>query len=618
MGVGSSDAADHDIDQSPTTEEIPAGRPLVANFGHGANAQASRPRQVEPYAAVLAQHAASLQPEDILEVYDRLGADGFSNGVHEAPRRAHGSTSTPSADPMLKFRGARHVDIKPFRPECQRDSAKTSVGGAEELSAPLRPTRAGIESENSQQCASVGTARALQDTLVKKVRSMREALMRGDSANGAFQDGEDGFAGSAQGLQSYRAQAVALEAELDRYRDKIRAHTSVSERQRREMNILQLDQRIQGQRSSAARKECVEARERLQKGRQECAELHRKAKTEQLRVVMLRDAFEQEQTRVGVSLGRAESFVSDLVAATEGTRRVEVEEQSLARECASALSEIHAAEVQDELAVESEVRRLKRDLLAAEASIARGAESEVTGFDAASSSLMYATIQSECNAAASQLSEARRRCDGAVVIAHRCLANEAALRRSVEVLRDELSTFARELRGTRQEVSPTTELEEAAEVTIRQADVKIAGLVALWQQSQSDRRQHSPGVDCARECASKFIHELDNVKSQLSEPQEVRPRGSAGFQDPDWRLDLEAAGLQRRLGKVLATERDMYCQVLEAQKLCVKQPSSKLQQQVQVLKNELQVKDAEISRLAKSSHGVVSDGVAKISGLLRQ
>jgi hypothetical protein len=410
---------------------------------------------------------------------------------------------------------------------------------------------------------------------------MREALIRGDAA-GAFQD-SDGF-GSAQGIQSHRAQAVALEAELDRYRDKIRAHMSVSERQRREMSILRVDSSIQGQRSSAAHKECVEARERLQKGRQECAELHRKAKTEQLRVVMLRDAFEQEQTRVGVSLGRAESFVSDLVAATEGTRRVEVEEQSLARECASALSEIHAAEVQDELAAESEVRRLKRDLLAAEASLARndGLEGMAIGSGlSASSTMTYAAVQSEYYAAAAQLSEAQKRCDNASVVALRYLAKEADVRMTVEGLRDMLSSFTREVQQ-RQEVSPRSELEEAAEVTFRQAEAKIAGLVALAQRSQSER-QHSPGVDCARECANKFGNELDKVRAQLME-QQTFPKGSSGFSDPDWRLDLEAAGLQRRLGKVLAAEREMYCQVLEEQQRCSpqKQPSSTLQQQVQV------------------------------------
>merc|ERR1711933_590184 len=115
-------------------------------------------------------------------------------------------------------------------------------------------------------------------------------------------------------------------------------------------------------------------------------------------------------------------------------------------------------------------------------------------------------------------------------------------RRSVEALKEGLNTFAKELKEARKEVSPRTELEEAAEVTFRQAEAKIAGLVALAQRSQSERRRHSPGVDSARECASKFSHELDLVKAQLSEQHDSSlPRGPSGLQDPDWRLDLEAA-----------------------------------------------------------------------------
>lgn len=642
MGVGSSaEAADY-VDQPSAAGELAAAQAQAQ-----AAAAAAHQAPVHPvhYGQHLSEFDGGVPPQHVSLPVSH-GSPWSGPSAQLAPTAAEdaalggevprwfGSTLFPTAP--TRIRGARCVDAQPPRLGELRSGFISSAAkaSAEELSGPMRPTRSGLESENAGLCASVGAARALQDALAKKVRSMREAVARGDITYGVGEDGrEESFGTAHLGLQTLRMQAVSLEAELDRYRDKIRAHASVSERQRREMVTLKRDSTLQGQRASSSRKEAGEARERLRVGRQEMADLARQAKTGQLRVEMLRDAFEQEQTRVGVSLGRAESSVSDLVAATEGTRRVEMEEQTLARECVSALSEIHAAEARDELMADADCRRLRRELNLAvaelsEASPAQGLSRSPQGDVAAvAAAAAYANMQSERHAAATQLSEARRKCHGVSLIARRCISNEAELRRGLEALRAER---ARETKkdGESGARAPRMQLEEAAEAALSKAEAKITGIISAAQKSglvlAAGGRPHSPAADSARQYALSFGTELDLVRSELREAR-APSMPSHSSQDPDWRTDLEAAGLQRKLGKVLAAERDRYCQLLEARLRCGQVQAqevsgtvrdstniSMLKEQVKVLRNELNMKDAEIHRLSRSSTkaGDISEDLA--------
>lgn len=581
----------------------------------------------------------ALAPAELDDGRHMLGSEVRDDHVRDAHRwfLPQSTTLFPAGSQMRTARGARSIDTTPLRvgiPVAGPTVAAVKTT-AEELAAPMRPTRASLETDNAVLCASVGAARALQDALAKKVRNMREALARGDISYGLGDSGsEESFSSTSLGLQAYRMQTVSLEAELDRYRDKIRAHSSVSERQRREMATLKHDSTLQGQRATTARNEATEARDRLKKCRQEVAELTRKAKTEQLRVEMLREAFEQEQTRVGVSLGRAETFVSDLVAATEGTRRVEVEEQTLARECVSALSEIHAAEARDELAADSDCRRLRKELNLAEVALSENSSQEHPNGGkedmaaAIAAAAAYANVQSERHAAATELSDARRRCHAVSLIARRCRTNEAELRKDAEAVAAEFNALASEGKAKDKASStrtPRMQLEEAAEAAMRKAEVKIAGIISAAQQKGLDlgsgRRQLSPLADSARQCSRSFGMELELVRTQLGEMRAVSVPPSSGSGQADWQLDLEAAGLQRRLGKVLASERERYCQLLEARlrsgqlhpkDLCVSTSSpskavaedksvNMLQAQVKVLRTELNLKDAEIDRLTKAS-----------------
>lgn len=62
------------------------------------------------------------------------------------------------------------------------------------------------------------------------------------------------------------------------------------------------------------------------------------------------------------STWEAESYVKDLVTATEGTRQVEMKEQAVARECMQELNEIHAAQTREDLGAEAKLNQLIREL----------------------------------------------------------------------------------------------------------------------------------------------------------------------------------------------------------------------------------------------------------------
>lgn len=582
-----------------------------------------------------------------------------SDDAHYVPRDEapqwplpHDNPLFPATSTMRMLRGARSIDSTRARlGEPPSGFVSSRVRTAAEDLSPMRPTRAGLESENAGLSASVGAARALEDLLAKKVRGMREALRSGDFSYGVGEGCNDAVFGSSHlGLQAYRVQAVSLEAELDIYRDKVRAHMSVCERQRKEMTTLRRDCAAQAQRAATAQQDRAEAREQLKKSQQEHAELSRKAKTEQIRVEMLRDAFEQEQTRVGESLGRAEMFVSDLVAATEGTHRVEVEEQWKARECVSALTEIHAAEARDELLAEATCRNLRRELNVAEAALsAANAREKVHGSsdahgdvdaDAVAATAAYASVQSERYAAVNKFADAKRKYHEATLIAKRCLAQEEQLRRDTEALRHESGAIAKETikgKGTR---AMRMQFEETAEAALRNYEAKIAGIVAMAEKEGLElrpeaRRALSPIGESARQCLSSFGTELELVRSELQETRAVSvPRASSlPPQAADWQLDLQAAGMQRKLGKVLAAEREKYCQLVEARVQAgevlpqePKVPSRRagngntesvmmLQEQVEVLRNELHLKDVEINRLSSTSSSLRPSSSAGIPGL---
>jgi len=549
----------------------------------------------------------------------------------------------------LRSAGFFARSVSPVR----RRSDMNGKGGRESAQdsqpLPMRPTRASLESTNAGLHASINSAHVVRETLALKAKHLREVLTNGSgTANGAaLAEADSGGLGGA-------LSSMSLEAQLDRHLEKIRAHISVSERHQLEITTLRQDCNGQAKRAVEAVQQKSAEQELLQKGRQECSELARKARTEQLRVVMLREAFEQEQTRVGESLGRAEAFVCDLVAATEGTRKVEVEEQSLARECVSALSEIHAAEARDELATEAHLAQVRQELNSAEAAMANGSRKLPAGkqgdFAAASAAATFAKVESERHAAALVLAEERRRCHGAIQMARRCTDAENALRKETEAAREKSKAIGKLLVAALQPdgksqknprsapgraaaiLAPRLHVEQQNEESMQAAEARLRGQLKDALQggggtsSGARGRRLSTAADRARECSTSLAVELQQVKAELSDSKSMNLQARSrspqpGLQqvDPDWRLDLEAAGLQRKIGKVLAAERQSYCSLLEIMNseprveggaMDSQEELSNLMQQIEALRLESAFKDEEIARLSRAK-GMPAEDLVK-------
>merc|ERR1719313_2949601 len=161
-------------------------------------------------------------------------------------------------------------------------------------------------------------------------------------------------------------------------------------------------------------------------------------------------------------------------------------------------------------------------------------------------------------------------------------------------------------------------LQGKSKESLQQCEQKVAGLLQAAQLEGLDLRRgqsrvHSPGADVARQCLMAFGNELELVRSELSETaRSVSPRRPAS--GADIAMDMDAAKLQRELGKVLAAERETYCQLVEARfhvgelnplgSLAATSDAhsiENLRQRVEQLTRDLHQKDAESERLRKSA-----------------
>lgn len=260
-----------------------------------------------------------------------------------------------------------------------------------------------------------------------------------------------------------------------------------------------------------------EAREKLETAQQESAEWGRRAKTEQLRAVMLREAFEQEQVRINHSLNRAEGFVNELAAATESTRREEAKLCQLRRDLYAAKVELANAEQAAFVARPEDI-----DALAARAAAD------------------YAKVESERHAEAAQLTETRWKLHTAASNARRRAADVCALQRDLQAAMREAAGLAGEHPGADPgdcEASPTT---------AKQARSRRQALVAL-----------------AETCASSFAEEFRLVKQELSTARPSITTAQGLAPGAELGADLQAAALQRRVGRALAAELDHQCSLQE-------------------------------------------------------
>eukprot|EP00930_Biecheleria_cincta_P045544 TRINITY_DN31388_c0_g2_i1.p1 TRINITY_DN31388_c0_g2~~TRINITY_DN31388_c0_g2_i1.p1 ORF type:complete len:865 (-),score=190.42 TRINITY_DN31388_c0_g2_i1:140-2629(-) len=501
-------------------------------------------------------------------------------------------------------KGARLADSAAPRADAMQNRFQylEANGRRDEPTSPAdeHSSRSAQESFLAGLRAALGASQAAYERLVAQAESLRESLVlgrqRGDDwvqprtlANDMV--GGLSSASASEGRWSDQSQAGKLEAEVDRLLDRMRAQAKVIDQQEREMAALHEDCMGTAQRTQNALRRRNELREKLDNGQQDNQELSRQAKAEQLRANLLREAFEQEQNRVGVSLGQAEAYVSDLVAATEGTRRIEVEEQSVARECITALNEVHAAQAREELASEAKLAQLMRELQAAKVALSE-AEAPPAAPKKNAEDAANAAVQEKTREAMTELAKVRRRSHGIAAIKRRYNADAVVYRRELQALQKRLDAVHQELEashtkdgsslaGARRSTSFVSStgnekarlhLEEAAEAALQVAEARLRGELAEAQLgtlipssfgeelAADTRRMEERFVQEADRCEKRFEKELEHVRSELSASMRSTPSGASPRKSTD---DLAAAGLQRRVGSALAAEREKRCRFEE-------------------------------------------------------
>lgn len=288
---------------------------------------------------------------------------------------------------------------------------------------------------------------------------------------------------------------------------------------------------------------------------------------------MLREAFEQEQNRVGVSLGQAETYVNHLVAATEGTRRVEMTEQAVARECVQALNEIHAAQSREDLSAEAKLKQLVHEL-----------ELAKTDYDLATRSVP-ATSPKADPAKQTELAELRRGTLEAMALFRRRLADAQVYRRRYQEIQHRAEAVNRDLAqqegpsrsgpcagaGTTSGIGSTVpvltrlRLEEAEEAQQKAEEARLES--ELVEAERGSLKQDFYSYQVLLDHGSGQLHdlqgELQQLRSRLSGAprREVRLAGAPAAPADN----LMAAGLQRRVGLSLAAGRESRCLIQEEQ-----------------------------------------------------
>eukprot|EP00928_Gymnodinium_smaydae_P001331 TRINITY_DN10498_c0_g3_i1.p1 TRINITY_DN10498_c0_g3~~TRINITY_DN10498_c0_g3_i1.p1 ORF type:complete len:677 (-),score=122.96 TRINITY_DN10498_c0_g3_i1:204-2177(-) len=516
------------------------------------------------------------------------------------------SSSMPSeySDPFAASqpKGARMVDAAPMRRTADDTGAdgymsngnaasfSTSFANAAVSASPMRPSRAVLESDNASLRASVVASRAALERLLRKAESIRKKHGHGRGADQA----NSSLLVLHREVSTRRVQLVSSEAELKRYRERVRSAEGLSEKLRRDLDALHRDCVAAGHRAREAQRKRDEASDKLNDGQQELEDLSRKAATEQLRAAMLREAFEQEQSRVGVSLGRAEAYVGDLVEATEGTRKVEVEEQSMARECVAALDEIAGAEARDEAMAEVASRELRSELAEIEAMAERSQEADNhTSLQNVRRIASYTEAQMEEHEAAADVAGARR--------SHRTLVesyrrNRVALGmvlREVEELRARCEDAGFPLDGSAPAapssasaarlaaLRPRLRYDEAEHALMLETETHLRDELSAMRLSNGNGsavpatdldalrcRLSAASAGVARERLHELRRDLAQARGEL-EAVATTPAPSAAVMQSrssgaGLTSDLEAAGLQRRLGALLVGEQQSFCRLQEA------------------------------------------------------
>lgn len=360
------------------------------------------------------------------------------------PRAATAQTASRELA-ELHLGGARKVDGRMPALSSKQPTANGAWGQAVSIEALDRPTRAKLESVHAGLRAAVCNAQSTYDGLLSTVLGLRGALASG-GVHGDVQSQNHSQSAPDEPNQLVQHLSVPeLQMDHDRKRGRSDALKEKVKRQQSLLGSLRQECHAQEERAIWARRQRDEMSESLSNVNQEHGDLVRKAKTEQLRAAMLREAFEKEQSRVGLSLERAETLEAC---------KIEVEEQAMSRECASAVAEMEAARAPEDEFMEAQVQRLTRELQYAQRAAQSAAQSADQGAIAAqerANTLDVTLVETQRHAAVVELEEARRRCRGATATARKRAADAAAQRAAVEVL----ERRAEDIRAQLERASPS-------------------------------------------------------------------------------------------------------------------------------------------------------------------
>jgi len=524
---------------------------LVANAIAGSPAALSAEEAFQIYAELM----KNLQPAYPASPM-RLGSRPTVGPATATISTVSATTSSSMVRPTVSVnnyakmpKGSRTVDPAPLRRMSSSNAdftAFTSMPkgpGPQDLFTPIRATRAAQESSLASLRATVLQAQGTYEKLLARAESYRD--------------------GSGQQISSATREA---KAQVDRDFVKLQDQASLIQQQAGDVNALQDNAALQLARCEAVQQRLEEAEEKLEEAQQENAELLRQHKTEELRATMLREAFEQEQNRVGVSLGQAESYVKDLVTATEGTRQVEMKEQAVARECMQELNEIHAAQTREDLGAEAKLNQLIREL-------------ELAKSDYAASTSVTASTTALDSAKQSETAEYRRSWAECSAVCRRRMADAQVCRRKWQEIQQRAEMVNRDLAqhehgpyrprdGAPSEVSVLTRLrlEEAEEAQQKAEEARLESEL-MEAEKGSFKQDASKNYQALLEGGHRQLKdlqlELEQLRLQLSAapPVPAMP-GRAPSTPAD---NLMAAGLQRRVGVSLAAGRQSQCLLQEEQ-----------------------------------------------------
>jgi len=455
-------------------------------------------------------------------------------------------------------KGARLQDPAPTGRPSGPQAQTAGPRHPSELFAPMQSTRAAQESTVAALRASLLGWQSAHERLRNRAATLKEAI-----ATNRF----DCLAQGPDQLVYVASEAAKIQDELDKLVVKQRSAVDFIQQNKVEITWLREAVEFQGSRHRAEAQRRLENQEKLEELDQRVEDLTRQAKTEQLRSIMLREAFEQEQNRVGLSLGQAEAFVHDQAMETEVTRRVEAEEMQVSRQHVTTLNQIHAAKDREELAAEAKIAQLRREL---EAVKLGGSEARP---NLLSNGNNFAGNEDDRQAALVQLTEVRRRNQASAAQVRRSATDVQMFQRQIRELQQREAAVNQDLaqqkvpgkRSTSKasNVSARIHLEEAAESALRVVEARLQSELADAQVCSPSREGHQQFSNRetqllahAQNAVDELTEELGRARGELTAAAAPGPRsGDAAPGD-----DLVAAGLQRRTGMILAAkgETDFY------------------------------------------------------------